>query len=120
MIWYLLLNKSKGFEWWVSLLFFVLNDNKLSSHMAQISEHTNSPIQKKYSYDQMIKMIVNLGSKTGENNYNSSPQLTHLHNSILMSIIDTPEKDLSNVDRISDMRKVLTSSVKPSSTFFSC
>ena len=65
-------------------------------------------------------MIVNLGSKTGENNYNSSPQLTHLHNSLLMSIIDTPEKDLSNIDRISDMRKVLTSSVKPSSTFCSC
>ena len=46
MIWGLLLNKSKGFEWWVSLLFFVLNGKKLSSHMAQISEHTNSPIQK--------------------------------------------------------------------------
>ena len=32
----------KDFEWQASLLFLVLNDNKLSSHMAQISEHINS------------------------------------------------------------------------------
>ena len=36
-----------------------------------------------------------------------------------MSIVDTPEKDLSNVDRKYDMRKVRTSSVNSSSTFFS-
>ena len=41
----------------------------------------------------MRKMIVNLGSKTGKNNYNFSPQLTHLYNSLLMNIVDTPEKD---------------------------
>ena len=37
-----------------------------------------------------------------------------------MSIVDIPEKDLSNVDRKSDTRKVRTSSVKSSSTLFSC
>ena len=47
----LLLNKSKSFELQVSLLFFVINDTELSSHMAQISEHINSSNQKKYSYD---------------------------------------------------------------------
>ena len=36
-----------------------------------------------------------------------------------MSIIDTPEKYLSNVDRKSDLREVRTSSVKSSSTSFS-
>ena len=35
-----------------------------------------------------------------------------------MSIFDTPEKYLSNVDRKSDMRKVRTSSVNSSSTLF--
>ena len=39
---YLSLNKLKSFEWKVSLLFFVLNAEKLSLHMYQISEHINS------------------------------------------------------------------------------
>ena len=37
----LLLNKSNIFEWNVSLLFFVLGDSKLSSHMGHIREHIN-------------------------------------------------------------------------------
>ena len=37
----LLLNKSKSFEWQVTLLFFVINDTKMSSHMDHISEHIN-------------------------------------------------------------------------------
>ena len=37
-----------------------------------------------------------------------------------MSIVDTPEKDLSYVDRKSDMRKVRTYSVNSPSTLFSC
>ena len=37
-----------------------------------------------------------------------------------MSIVDTPEKHLSNVDSKLDMRKVRTSSIKSSSTLFSC
>ena len=68
----------------------------------------------------MRKIIVNLGSKRGKNNYNSSPQITRPHILLLMSIFDTPEKDLSNVDSKYDMRKVRTSSVKLSSTLFYC
>ena len=45
------------------IVIFFLDDNKLSSHMAQISEHINSSDQKINSYDQMRKIIVNLGSK---------------------------------------------------------
>ena len=68
----------------------------------------------------MIKIIVNLGSKKGENNKKSSTQITRLYNSLRMSIVDNPEKDLSSVDRKSDTRKVSTSSVNSSSTLFYC
>ena len=85
--------------------------------MAQISEHINYSNQKIHSHDQMIKMIVNLGSKKGQNK-DASCQITHLQNSLLISIVDTPENYLSNVDRKSDMIKVRTSSVKSSSTLF--
>ena len=63
-------------------------------------------------------MIFNLGSKKGENNSNSTCQLRRLHNLLLMSIVDTPENYLPNVDHKSDMRKVRTSSIKSSSTLF--
>ena len=65
-------------------------------------------------------IIVNLGSKGGDNNYNSSPQVSRLNNSLLMSIIDTPEKDLSNSEGKSVTRKFLTSLVESYSTLFSC
>ena len=42
----LLLNKSKSVECEVSLIFFVANNNKLSSHVDQISEHINYTNQK--------------------------------------------------------------------------
>ena len=48
----LFFNKSKSFECQVSLLFFVINNKKLSSHMAQISEHIN------YSNQKNIPMII--------------------------------------------------------------
>ena len=57
----------------------------------------------------MRKIIVNLGSKKGKNNDISSCQIACLNNSLLMSIFDTPEKDLSDVDRKSNIRKVRTS-----------
>ena len=60
--------------------------------MAQISELINSSNQRIHSYDQMIKMIANLGITKGENNDNSSPQLINIYNSLLMSIVDTPKK----------------------------
>ena len=65
-------------------------------------------------------MIVNLRIKKGENNDNSSNQLTRIQNYLLISTDDTPEKDLSNVNGKFDMKKVRTSSVKSSSTLFSC
>ena len=51
-------------------------------------------------------MIVNLGSKKGKNNDNTYLQPTHLHNSLLMSIVDTPKNDflLSSFDLVSVTR----------------
>ena len=77
--------------------------------MAQISEHFNSSNYKIHSHDQIRKIIVNLGSKKCQNNNNTSCQLNHLYNALLMSIFDTPEKDLTNVDTKSNMRKLQTS-----------
>ena len=108
------------FEWQVSLLFIVLNDKKLSSHMAQISEHINLSNRKINSYYQTRKMIVNLGSNKGKKNNNSSLQLTRLKTSLITSIVDIHENNLSNVDRKYDMRKVRTYSVNQSLTLFSC
>ena len=59
----------------INVIFF-LNDKKLSSHMAQISEHINFSSKNIPSYDKIIRIIVNLGSKTVKNNDNSSLQ-TH-------------------------------------------
>ena len=46
----------------------------------------------------MSKIIVSLGINKDKNNDNSYPQLTLLQNYLLMGIVDTPEKDLSNVE----------------------
>ena len=65
-------------------------------------------------YIPMIKLaetIVRLGSKKCEDNKNSIFQLNHLYNSLLMSIFDTPEKDVSKVDRKLDKLKIGTSSI---------
>ena len=60
--------------------------------MDQIIENINSSNHKIHSYDQMRKMVVNLSSKKCENRKNSTFQLNHLQSSLLMSIVDTPEK----------------------------
>ena len=72
--------------------------------MDQIGEHINSSNRKIYSYDQMSKMIFNSGSNKVKIKDNFFPQLTHLQNSLLMSIFNTPERDLSNFDGKTDMR----------------
>ena len=59
----------------------------------------------------MSKGIVNLCSKTVKNNDKTPHKLTYIQLFLPMIIFDRPEKDLSNVDRKSDMRKVCTSSV---------
>ena len=46
--------------------------------------------------------------------------MCRLRNYLLLSIFNTPENYLSNVDRKSEMRKVSTYSVKLSSSSFSC
>ena len=92
----------------------------LLPQMAQISEQINFSNHKIYSYDQISETIVNLGSNKYEDNNNSTLQLNHLQNSLLISIVDTPEKDVSKVDRKLDKRKIRTSSIKSSSTLFHC
>ena len=79
--------------------------------MSKINEHVNFSNQKIHSYDQMRKFIVKWGSKKFESKNNSTCQLNNIHNSLLMSAVDTPEKYLSNFDRKQDMRKVCTSSI---------
>ena len=68
----------------------------------------------------MSKMIVNLGIKKCKNNNNSTCQLNHLQNYLLSIIIDTPEKDVSNIDRKLDKRKVRTSPIKSPSKLVFC
>ena len=75
------------------IVIFFLIFKKLSLHMDRISEHINSSIQKIYSYDQMRKMIFNLGNKKCKNNNNSTCQLISLQNSLLMCIFVTTKKD---------------------------
>ena len=73
-----------------------------------------------HSYDQMRKIIVNLGSKKPQNNNISKCQLNHLHNLLLMIIVDTPEKGVSNVDRKLYKINIRKSSINSSSpSYFS-
>ena len=68
----------------------------------------------------MRKMIVNLVIKKGDNNENSSPQLSRLHNSLLMIIVETNEKYLSHGEWKADTRKLHKYYVNLSSILFSC
>ena len=102
------------------MLFFFSRKRKYHQIWLRLV-NTLTPLIKTFnSYYQMIKIIVNLGSKKCENNDTSNFQITGLQNSLLMSIVKTPEKDLSNIDRKYDTRKVNTSSIKLSWTFFPC
>ena len=100
--------------------FLVLNRKILSSHMYHISQTINTTNQKIHSHDQMIKMIVNLGSKKDDKNDDSSPKIINLHNTLLMCIVDATENDLLHGEGKSVIRKVCSSSVKSYSTLFSC
>ena len=88
--------------------------------MDQISNHINSSNHRIHIYDIMIKKYCYLVSKKGKDNYNYSFQLTSLHNSLLMSVFNFIEKDLSNADGKSDVRKLYKSLAKSSSSLFSC
>ena len=100
--------------------FFVLHDKKCSSHITQMSECINSSNNKINSYDQMKKMIVNLGSKKCEDRNNSTCQQNHHHNLSIVIIAYTPQKDKSKVDGKINKRKICKYSIKSSSILFSC
>ena len=51
---------------------------------------------------------------------NSTGHLNHIQIPLLISIVDTPEKDASNIDRKFDKRKVHTYSINSTSTLFYC
>ena len=68
------------------IFIFSSQQQNISSHMTQISEHINSSNHKIHSYDQMRKLIVKLGSKKGKNIDKYSFQLTGLQNPLLMNI----------------------------------
>ena len=53
-------------------------------------------------------MIVNLVINKFENKYRSYPQLTRIHNQLRMSIVNTPENYLSNIERKHYISKVHT------------
>ena len=88
--------------------------------MAHISKHIKSSNHKIHYYDNMGKIIVNLGNKKCKNNNNSTGHINHIQISLLTSMVDTPEEGVSNVDRKLEHRKVRTYSIKSSSTLFSC
>ena len=88
--------------------------------MSQISGHIKYSNHKIHSYDQNGKMIVNLSNKKFKNNNKSTGHLNQIQISLWTSIVDTPEKDVSNVDRKADKRKIRTLLIQSSSTLFSC
>ena len=66
----------------------------------------------------MGKIIVTLGINKWEDNNNGTCQLNHPQNLLLISIVDTPKKDISTIDRKSEKRKIRTSSVESSPALF--
>ena len=90
--------------------------------MAQISEHMNKSNHKIHSYCQISKMIANIGSKKGENNIPplANCELTRLHISIQMIIVNNPEKCLSNIYGKYDTIKSHKDSVESSTSLLYC
>ena len=64
-------------------------------------------------------MVVNLGNNKCKNNNNSKCYINNIRISLLMSIVETSKKNVSNIDRKLYKRKVRTSSINSSSTLFS-
>ena len=91
---------------------------KISSRMNQISQHINIMSHKFHSYDQMIKMVVDLGRKKGDKNGDYYSKLMYLHNYLLMKNIDNPEKYVSHVKVIFLTSKFCSYYSRYSSSFF--
>ena len=70
-----IIKEIRGFEWQVSLLFFVMNYKKLSLHVAQISQQNYSKNHKTRFYDQISKTNLELGSQKGDKKMNPIPNL---------------------------------------------
>ena len=51
---------------------------------------------------------------------NSKCHINYIQKSLLMSIVDIPEKNVSKIDRKLEKRKLRTSSIKSLSTLFPC
>ena len=90
---------------------FVLDDKKLSSHMYQISQHINTTNRKLHSYNQMSRKIVNLGVKKVDKNDNLFPKVMNIQNYLLMRIIYTSKKYVSNGEGNLLTRKLHASSI---------
>ena len=54
------------------IAFSVINKNRLSSHMKQLSQYINLTNHNINSFDQIIKIIFVLDNNKGIGNYNSS------------------------------------------------
>ena len=80
--------------------------------MDQISQRLNPKNHRICSYDHTRENILHLSGNKGGRNDDSSPKLTHLHNYLLISIFDTPEKDVSHSEWKLLTSKVCISSVK--------
>ena len=116
----LVLKKSRIFKIAFLYVIFCYEQNKLSSHMTQISQHINSTNEKNHSYNKTINCFVTIDSNKCDNNDNSYPQLYHIQNSVLMRIVDIPENNLSHVEGKEVTRKLCTYVVNSYSTSFSC
>ena len=62
-------------------VIFILNNKKLSFHMAQITEQNNSLNHMIHSNDQRIKKIVNLGLRKAQTSSDPISKLMRLYSS---------------------------------------
>ena len=67
----------------------------------------------------MGEIIVNLNNNKCKNNNKSTGHINHIQKLVLLSIVDSPEKDVSNVYSKVEKRKMFTSLIKSPSTIFS-
>ena len=86
--------------------------------MKKWSQHINFTNHKVHSFFQTGQTIVDLGNNKGGSNNESSSKLTDIQNSLLMRIVDTPEKDVSHSEANIITRKLRTYSDNASSILF--
>ena len=77
------------------IAFYIRNNKRLSQHIDQISQRISSTNHRINSYYKTSTIIVYLVNKKGNINDESSPKLTLLGNDLLMRIVETTEKGVS-------------------------